>query len=62
MKSSYSGASGGQCVECAAQFATRGFVPMRDSKDPNGPVLVFPAASFAAFVAALGDASTGLTA
>jgi hypothetical protein len=28
-------------------------VPARDSKDPEGPFLVFPTRSFAAFVAAL---------
>ncbi|WP_432036633.1 DUF397 domain-containing protein [Streptomyces cucumeris] len=28
-------------------------VPVRDSKNPHGPVLVFPAASWAAFVSEL---------
>ncbi|MCX4747302.1 DUF397 domain-containing protein [Kitasatospora sp. NBC_01287] len=50
VKSSYSDGSGGQCVECAPQSATHGLVPVRDSKDPAGPALVFPAASFSAFV------------
>ncbi|MFJ2955378.1 DUF397 domain-containing protein [Streptomyces sp. NPDC087270] len=49
--SSYS-ANGGQCVEVAANLAaSRGIVPVRDSKDPGGPVLAFPAAAFASFVA-----------
>jgi len=34
-KSSYSGNNGGQCVEVAA----RGAVFVRDSKNPDGPVL-----------------------
>jgi hypothetical protein len=37
-KSSYSGANGGNCVEVAATART---VAVRDSKDPNGPVLAF---------------------
>ncbi|TDB89683.1 DUF397 domain-containing protein [Actinomadura sp. 7K534] len=35
-KSSYSGGSGGECVEIAA---TEDGVMVRDSKDPNGPTL-----------------------
>ncbi|MFH8386573.1 DUF397 domain-containing protein [Kitasatospora sp. NPDC018058] len=27
-----------------------GLVPVRDSKDPNGPVLVFPASAWTAFL------------
>ncbi|MDH6114487.1 hypothetical protein P3T36_000887 [Kitasatospora sp. MAP12-15] len=46
-KSSYS-QSGGQCIEVAPGFT--GVMPVRDSKDPSGPALVFPAAAFAAFV------------
>ncbi|MCX4678096.1 DUF397 domain-containing protein [Streptomyces sp. NBC_01433] len=50
-KSSYSG-NGGQCVEVAANLvASRGIVPVRDSKDLSGPVLSFPVGSFACFVA-----------
>ncbi len=52
-KSSYS-SNGGQCIEVAANLvATRGTVPVRDSKDPSGPALAFPAAAFAAFVSAI---------
>ncbi|MFF8695793.1 DUF397 domain-containing protein [Streptomyces sp. NPDC015144] len=44
--------NGGQCVEVAANLiASRGTVPVRDSKNPGGPVLSVPAASFASFVA-----------
>ncbi|MFC8716768.1 DUF397 domain-containing protein [Kitasatospora sp. NPDC057198] len=48
-KSSYSSGNG-QCVEAA--FLSDD-VATRDSKDPTGPVLVFPAASWAAFVTAV---------
>ncbi|MFJ2955385.1 DUF397 domain-containing protein [Streptomyces sp. NBC_00669] len=49
--SSYS-ANGGQCIEVAANLAaSRGVVPVRDSKDPSGPALAFSADAFASFVA-----------
>ncbi|MEE1743254.1 MULTISPECIES: DUF397 domain-containing protein [unclassified Streptomyces] len=49
--SSYSG-SGGSCVEWAPSSAlATGTVPVRDSKNPGGPVLHTSPASFAAFVA-----------
>ncbi|WP_254392513.1 DUF397 domain-containing protein [Streptomyces buecherae] len=48
-KSSYSGANGGNCVEVAPGFP--GVVPVRDSKDPNGPALAFSSSAWAAFVA-----------
>ncbi|RAY12419.1 DUF397 domain-containing protein [Actinomadura craniellae] len=38
-RSSYSGSNGGNCVELAA---FPGMVAIRDSKDPNGPVLLAP--------------------
>ncbi|GAA2238055.1 hypothetical protein GCM10010430_18850 [Kitasatospora cystarginea] len=47
-KSSYS-SNGGACVEVAANLS--GVVPVRDSKDPQGPALAFSPESFAAFVA-----------
>ncbi|MEK9522037.1 DUF397 domain-containing protein [Streptomyces venezuelae] len=50
-KSSYSNPDGGQCVEVADGFATA--VPVRDSKAPCGPVLVFPAGGWSSFVAAV---------
>ncbi|WP_405742253.1 DUF397 domain-containing protein [Streptomyces sp. NBC_01525] len=50
-KSSYSN-NGGQCIEVAANLvASRGVVPVRDSKDPQGPALSVPATAFASFVA-----------
>lgn len=48
--SSYS-ENGGQCVEVAANLvASRGLVPVRDSKNPHGPVLALPAHAFTSFV------------
>lgn len=48
-KSSFSGASGGDCLEVSADHP--GVVPVRDSKNPDGPKLVFRAAAWSAFVA-----------
>ncbi|WP_234365372.1 DUF397 domain-containing protein [Streptomyces sp. RTd22] len=50
-KSSYSNQAGGDCVEVADGIP--GVVPVRDSKSPHGPVLAFPAASWAAFIGEL---------
>lgn len=47
-KSSYSNANGGDCVEVADNLS--GVVPVRDSKDPEGPALVFAADAWTAFV------------
>ncbi|RDG33488.1 DUF397 domain-containing protein [Streptomyces corynorhini] len=48
--SSYSD-NGGQCVEVAANLAApHGIVPVRDSKNPTGPVLHFPTTAFTSFV------------
>lgn len=52
-KSSYSDGQGGSCVEVADGFP--GVVPVRDSKDPEGPALVFPGQSWASFVSAVKD-------
>ncbi|MFJ5733979.1 DUF397 domain-containing protein [Streptomyces microflavus] len=54
-KSSYSGGNEGQCVEvadltAAASTAQRG---VRDSKNPQGPALLVPAAMFTAFMTGL---------
>ncbi|MFE9889438.1 DUF397 domain-containing protein [Streptomyces scopuliridis] len=51
-KSSYSGGSNGECLEVADGYAD---VPVRDSKNPHGPALFFPAAGWSAFVAAVRD-------
>ncbi|MCC9311242.1 DUF397 domain-containing protein [Kitasatospora sp. RB6PN24] len=50
-KSSYSGASNGDCVEIADGLT--GALPVRDSKDPNGPALTFAPDAWSAFVTAL---------
>ncbi|WP_228981000.1 DUF397 domain-containing protein [Streptomyces sp. DH12] len=51
IKSSYSGTNGGDCVEIAP--ASPGALPVRDSKDPLGPVLAFDRSAWAAFVGAV---------
>ncbi|MGA4866311.1 DUF397 domain-containing protein [Streptomyces lavendulocolor] len=69
-KSSYSDASGGNCLEVARwrksthSYGSGGdclevtdgnpdIVPVRDSKNPTGPKLVFRAAAWSAFVTGL---------
>ncbi|MFJ4713096.1 DUF397 domain-containing protein [Streptomyces sp. NPDC088785] len=57
--SSYSN-NGGQCVEVAANLAgARGVVPVRDSKNPGGPVLDVAAPSFASFVQSVKSGALG---
>jgi Domain of unknown function (DUF397) len=46
-KASYSGTNGGQCVEVATNVPD--VVAVRDSKDPDGPVLVLDPAVWQAF-------------
>ncbi|MFE7288476.1 DUF397 domain-containing protein [Streptomyces noursei] len=49
--SSYSN-NGGDCIEVATNLAaTRGTVPVRDSKDPGGPHLHLTPQAFAGLVA-----------
>ncbi|MBB5934593.1 DUF397 domain-containing protein [Streptomyces zagrosensis] len=50
-KSSYSGASNGDCIEMGVGVPSA--VPVRDSKDPHGPALAFDAAAWSAFVAGI---------
>ncbi|WP_030244666.1 DUF397 domain-containing protein, partial [Streptomyces sp. NRRL S-350] len=50
-KSTYSGPNGGQCVEVADGIP--GAMPVRDSKDPDGPALTFSAAAWQSFVTAV---------
>jgi hypothetical protein len=57
-KSSFSSANGGNCVEVARNLP--GAVAMRDSKDPDGPRLMFGPAAWAAFTAAIRDGELGL--
>ncbi|MFI8092666.1 DUF397 domain-containing protein [Streptomyces sp. NPDC086080] len=48
-RSKYSGNEGGSCIEVLDGYPTG--VPVRDSKAPQGPALVFPSAGWASFVA-----------
>ncbi|MGG7573357.1 DUF397 domain-containing protein [Streptomyces sirii] len=54
-KSSHSNGDGGNCVEVTDDLP--GIVPVRDSKDPHGPAIVFPAAAWSSFVSAVKDAA-----
>ncbi|ARF55825.1 DUF397 domain-containing protein [Streptomyces gilvosporeus] len=49
-KSSYSGGSQGECLEVARGHVG---VPIRDSKCPAGPALVFPSESWSSFLSAV---------
>ncbi len=54
VKSSHSSPDGGNCVEWSPSTAeATDIVPVRDSKDPHGPVLTFDAHSFTDFIAGL---------
>jgi uncharacterized protein DUF397 len=48
LKSSYSGNGGGDCVEVARNLP--GVVAVRDSKNPDGPVLIVSRGEWASFV------------
>ncbi|PNE42248.1 DUF397 domain-containing protein [Streptomyces noursei] len=50
-KSSYSDHNGGSCLEVSNDLP--GLVPVRDSKNPHGPALVFPADGWSTFVDAV---------
>lgn len=50
-KSSYSGPDAGSCVEVLDTHPAG--VPVRDSKDPAGPALVFTSRAWSSFIAAL---------
>ncbi|MFD7058234.1 DUF397 domain-containing protein [Streptomyces sp. NPDC059906] len=47
-KSSYSNGTGGECVEVTDDLP--GLVPVRDSKSPAGPVLLFGGGAWTGFV------------
>ena len=53
-KSSYSADNGGNCIEIGEGIT--GLTPVRDSKDPEGPALLFGTDAWSAFVA---DVKTG---
>ena len=60
VRSTFSGNGGDNCVEWSPQVAAAtGIVPVRDSKDPNGPTLAFPTEAFATFVNAVKAAEFG---
>ncbi|MFK0289956.1 DUF397 domain-containing protein [Streptomyces sp. NPDC090442] len=59
VKSSYSGNGGGSCVEWAPAYASSGNIPVRDSKNPQGPALTFEPSVWSSFVEAV--RSGGLT-
>jgi hypothetical protein len=53
-KSSYSSGNGGACVEVAVMARAKGsgrVIAVRDSKDPDGPALIFTPAEWTAFTA-----------
>ena len=54
-KSSYSGSNGGDCVEVAMLPANT--LAVRDSKNPDGPVLAFSRAEWRSFTTALKTAA-----
>ncbi|KAA6220889.1 DUF397 domain-containing protein [Streptomyces albofaciens JCM 4342] len=54
-KSSHSNGGDGNCVEVADGFPE--VVPVRDSKDPDGPVLIFTHEVWGAFVGGLKGSS-----
>ena len=47
-KSSYSGSTGGDCLEVADGFP--GAVPVRDSKNPTGPTLLIHTDAWQPFI------------
>lgn len=56
-KSSYSENADSSCLEVVDGYVAG--VPVRDSKDPHGPALVFPPAAWASFVTAVKQGEFG---
>ncbi|MYT35552.1 DUF397 domain-containing protein [Streptomyces sp. SID8356] len=54
-KSSYSGSESGSCLEVQDHHPAT--VPVRDSKNPDGPTLLIAAPGWSAFVTAVRDGS-----
>ncbi|WP_344944198.1 DUF397 domain-containing protein [Sphaerisporangium flaviroseum] len=48
-KSTHSGGTGGECLEVATNLP--GVVAVRDSKNPDGPALIFPPQEWTRFLA-----------
>lgn len=62
-KSTYSGNNGGECVQWAPNYAKASHVvPVRDSKDPQGPTLLFASAIWSSFIEAVRDGEFPTTA
>jgi hypothetical protein len=63
-KSSYSGGNGGTCVEVAvlpgSKEGSDRVVAVRDSKNPDGPALVFTSDQWKAFTAGVNNGEFGL--
>jgi len=57
VKSSYSGPTGGNCVEVA--FLAGGQVAVRNSRHPSGPALVFSPGDWDAFTGGVRDGRFG---
>lgn len=57
LKSSRSGPTGGNCVEVA--FLPAGDVAMRNSRQPDGPALIFTQAEWDAFIGGARDGEFG---
>ena len=57
-KSSYSNGNGGACVEVARNLP--GVVAVRDSKNPDGPELIFEPAQWSAFIGGIKAGDSGL--
>ncbi|GAA1923951.1 hypothetical protein GCM10009716_35420 [Streptomyces sodiiphilus] len=53
IKSSYSGNGGGSCIEWAPACVGSGIIPVRDSKNPDGPTLLVRADHWTGFVSAI---------
>lgn len=57
VKSSYS-TNGGECVEASPSFP--GVIPVRDSKDPQGPALLFADEAWHSFLSAIRSGEFGV--
>jgi hypothetical protein len=58
-KSARSGGTGGNCVEVAGNLP--GIVAVRDSKDPDGPALIFTPDEWRAFSTGIRDGEFDLS-
>ncbi|MFF9753382.1 DUF397 domain-containing protein [Streptomyces sp. NPDC014344] len=56
-KSSYTNGEGGNCVEIAEGFP--GLMPVRDSKRPQGPAIIFEVEGWTCFVSAVKKGMVG---